>query len=93
MIDGGPGIPVRERERIFDMFHRVQARDQMPAGTGLGLAICKGLVQALDVTIQALAGDGGRGTAMELRLPQPSRSRIVEPGSEAGDAAHAGDDA
>jgi two-component system sensor histidine kinase KdpD len=82
IVDEGAGIPVKERERIFDMFHRVRAKDQQPAGTGLGLAICKGLVEALGGTIQALPGDGGRGTNMEMRLPQPSRSRIVEPGAE-----------
>jgi two-component system sensor histidine kinase KdpD len=82
VIDEGAGIPPKERERIFDMFHRVRAGDQQPAGTGLGLAICKGLVEALGGSIQALPGEGGRGTNMEMRLPQPSRSRIVEPGAE-----------
>jgi two-component system sensor histidine kinase KdpD len=67
------------------MFHRVRAKDQQPAGTGLGLAICKGLVEALGGTIQALPGEGGRGTVMEIRLPQPSRSRVVEPGAERND--------
>ena len=82
VIDEGAGIPTKERERIFDMFHRVRVKDQQPAGTGLGLAISKGLVEALGGTIQALPGESGRGTNMEMRLPQPSRSRIVEPGSE-----------
>jgi two-component system sensor histidine kinase KdpD len=83
VLDEGAGIPAKERERIFDMFHRVRAGDQQPAGTGLGLAICKGLVDALGGTIQALPGEGGRGTNMEIRLPQPSRSRIVQ--AEGGD--------
>ena len=86
VIDEGAGIPPKERERIFDMFHRVRAGDQQPAGTGLGLAICRGLVEALGGSIQALPGEGGRGTNMEIRLPQPSRSRIVEPGAEDDEA-------
>jgi two-component system, OmpR family, sensor histidine kinase KdpD len=82
VIDAGPGIPPKERERIFDMFHRARAKDQAPAGTGLGLSICRGLVEALGGTIEALPGENGVGTNMEIRLPQPLRSRIVEPGGE-----------
>jgi len=85
VVDGGPGIPPKERERIFDMFHRAQAKDQAPAGMGLGLAICKGLVEALGGTIEALPGESGRGTNMEIRLPQPLRSRVVDPGEELED--------
>ena len=37
--DNGPGIPVGERERVFDRFHR---RDGSPGdGSGLGLAIVR----------------------------------------------------
>jgi two-component system, OmpR family, sensor kinase len=37
--DSGPGIPVEERERVFDRFYR--RRDTMVIGNGLGLAIAK----------------------------------------------------
>jgi two-component system OmpR family sensor kinase len=37
--DSGPGIPVEERERVFDRFYR--RRDTMVTGNGLGLAIAK----------------------------------------------------
>jgi two-component system OmpR family sensor kinase len=37
--DSGPGIPVDERERVFDRFYR--RRDAMATGNGLGLAIAK----------------------------------------------------
>ncbi len=40
--DNGDGIPADERERIFEMFHRVHASEI--SGTGLGLAICRRLV-------------------------------------------------
>jgi len=36
--DQGPGIQPRERERVFDRFHRLD-RDRSAAGSGLGLAI------------------------------------------------------
>ena len=41
--DTGPGIPVEDRERIFDRFHR--ASDE-PGGAGLGLAIADAIVRA-----------------------------------------------
>ena len=37
--DSGPGIPVEERERVFDRFYR--RRDTAVTGNGLGLAIAK----------------------------------------------------
>jgi two-component system OmpR family sensor kinase len=37
--DSGPGIPVEERERVFDRFYR--RRDTVVTGNGLGLAIAK----------------------------------------------------
>jgi signal transduction histidine kinase len=37
--DSGPGIPVEERERVFDRFYR--RHDSMVTGNGLGLAIAK----------------------------------------------------
>ena len=38
VCDRGPGIPVEERERVFDRFYRVDATRTMP-GSGLGLAM------------------------------------------------------
>ena len=37
--DSGPGIPVEERERVFDRFYR--RRDTVVTGSGLGLAIAR----------------------------------------------------
>jgi two-component system sensor histidine kinase KdpD len=84
VIDKGPGIPERERELIFDMFYRVKAGDNRIAGTGLGLAICRGLMQAQGGTIQALPGDYGEGTCIELTLPiaEPPEPEAVEDGLE-----------
>lgn len=41
--DDGPGIPVDERERVFDRFYGRTAGDA--AGSGLGLAIAKAVVE------------------------------------------------
>jgi two-component system sensor histidine kinase KdpD len=84
VVDKGPGIPERERELIFDMFYRVKAGDNRIAGTGLGLAICRGLMQAQGGTIQALPGDYGEGTCIELTLPiaEPPEPEAAEDGLE-----------
>jgi len=43
--DEGPGIPVEERERVFEPFHRLEAsRNRDSGGTGLGLTIVRRLV-------------------------------------------------
>ncbi|MES2104696.1 MAG: ATP-binding protein [Pseudomonadota bacterium] len=40
--DDGPGIPLEERERIFDAFYRLdRSRDRATGGFGLGLAIAQ----------------------------------------------------
>lgn len=47
VVDCGPGIPMRDRARIFEPFR--QLGDETTGhhgGAGLGLAICKGLVEA-----------------------------------------------
>lgn len=79
VTDEGSGIPEAERERVFDVFHRVADGDLRPAGTGLGLAIVKGLVEAHDGTVAAAAGPAGRGTAIVIRLPlAPFSSDVSE---------------
>jgi two-component system sensor histidine kinase KdpD len=71
VADQGPGIPEADREKVFDMFYRINQADSQPAGTGLGLAICRGIVEAHGGTIRAEAGLHGAGTAIIIRLPLP----------------------
>ncbi len=48
VADRGPGVPLAERERIFDKFYRVH-REARAAdadrGSGLGLAVSKGVIE------------------------------------------------
>lgn len=45
VCDRGPGIPERDRERIFEKFRRLQpAKDRVP-GTGLGLYIAREIIR------------------------------------------------
>jgi two-component system sensor histidine kinase KdpD len=69
VCDQGPGIPEADRERVFDMFYRVEAADSQTAGTGLGLAICRGIVEAHGGTIKAEPGLHGSGTCIVVHLP------------------------
>ncbi|HOG04299.1 MAG TPA: ATP-binding protein, partial [Accumulibacter sp.] len=43
VCDSGPGIPVDERERVFDRFYRRAQNDE--AGSGLGLAIVRRIAE------------------------------------------------
>ncbi|MDH3753426.1 MAG: HAMP domain-containing histidine kinase [Acidimicrobiia bacterium] len=50
--DDGPGVPVSDRERIFDRFTRLDdARTPDAGGSGLGLAICREIATAHQGTI------------------------------------------
>jgi signal transduction histidine kinase len=44
--DSGPGIPIDERERVFDRFHRSVTTSSEAGGAGLGLAIGDAIVRA-----------------------------------------------
>jgi signal transduction histidine kinase len=47
VIDSGHGVPVTDRERIFDRLVRLdRARDRRSGGSGLGLAIARGFARA-----------------------------------------------
>lgn len=43
--DEGPGVPVVERERVFEKFQRGRAGAKLPTGTGLGLTIAAEIVR------------------------------------------------
>jgi two-component system sensor histidine kinase KdpD len=68
VADSGPGIPAAERERVFDMFHRVSHGDRARTGTGLGLAICRGILAAHGGSVEVLAG-AQPGTTLRFVLP------------------------
>ena len=63
--DRGPGIPLAERERIFEKFYRIsnnQTAQIHPQGLGLGLAICQGCIDAHGghILVEERAGGGAR---------------------------------
>jgi two-component system sensor histidine kinase KdpD len=71
VADHGPGVPVEERERIFEEFARVDARPDA-SGTGLGLAIVHALVTAHGGGVWCEETPGGGATFV---LVMPTRAR------------------
>ena len=67
--DSGIGIPMRERQRIFERFYRVdRARSRDTGGSGLGLAIVRHVAVSHDgqVEVDSLEGVGSTFT---FRIP------------------------
>lgn len=67
--DTGCGIPVEEREKVFDRFYRIYATRYMdPHGTGLGLPIAKTIVTLHGGTVD-LRSEPMLGTTVILTFP------------------------
>jgi two-component system, OmpR family, sensor histidine kinase SenX3 len=69
VADQGLGIPIRDRERIFERFYRVdRARARQTGGSGLGLSIVRNIARAHggDVSVRSVEG---HGSVFSLSLP------------------------
>ncbi len=47
VIDDGPGIPQRDREKIFEPYHRAHRFEGQPASVGLGLTVSRQLARLM----------------------------------------------
>ena len=65
--DDGPGIPVEQRERVFERFYRID--DRVSDGCGLGLAIVKEFTLRLGGRVSLRTPASGRGVAVEVEIP------------------------
>ena len=68
VADTGPGIPLEDRERIFEEFEQTDAGIEQGEGTGLGLALSKRLVELHGGRIWVDAGTDG-GSTFVFALP------------------------
>jgi len=68
MVDRGPGIPVAQRERVFEPFYRAGSATEGHRGSGLGLAIVRGFIEANGgrVWVESLPG---QGTSFVVEFP------------------------
>ena len=67
--DHGPGIPEDEREKVFELFYRVNDEAaRATRGVGIGLALARQLVGQLDGTITVGDTPGG-GASFRVTIP------------------------
>ncbi len=65
--DTGPGIPVAERDRVFDRFYR--GANATASGSGLGLAIVRRIADRHQASIRLEETEPGRGLRITVRWP------------------------
>lgn len=65
--DDGPGIPVEQREQIFEPFHTAGKGRQ---GTGLGLAIVLGVAEEHGARIEVMHSEALGGSRFDLEIPR-----------------------
>lgn|GEM_PF-3052595 len=66
--DNGIGIPEKSRERIFNVFERLHAKEAYE-GSGIGLAACKKIVENLGGKITVESSAEGAGTTFKIVFP------------------------
>ncbi len=67
--DHGPGIPVAERERVFDAFYRIPGNGEQ--GTGLGLSIVKAVTRKLGARIELAWSTDNPERGLRVRIAIP----------------------
>jgi two-component system sensor histidine kinase QseC len=67
VTDDGPGIPLEQRELVFERFYR--GADHAAQGAGLGLAIVRLACKRLGGNVSLEVGPNGRGCQFLVQLP------------------------
>ena len=66
--DRGPGVPLAQRERIFEPFYRLPGASEREGGVGLGLALVKSISERHGGSARCEARPGG-GATFIIELP------------------------
>ncbi|WOD14383.1 sensor histidine kinase [Paraburkholderia kirstenboschensis] len=69
--DTGPGIPLAERDRVFDPFYRTLGSEQV--GSGLGLSIVQAIATRIGADIRLGFSDEGKQTGLSAAVFIPIR--------------------
>jgi len=77
VADTGVGIPVADRERVFEKFERGNPQSR-EAGAGLGLSLVKSLIELHGGSVD-IDSEPGSGTSILCRLPARLRLAAPEP--------------
>ncbi len=72
--DDGPGIPMKFRERAFEMFQTLERRDEVE-GSGMGLALIKRIVASAGGQI-TLTDNAPRGCLFRFTWPKSWRDQV-----------------
>ena len=83
VMDRGPGVPLDERDRIFEPFYRPPGVPPDIRGHGLGLSIARGLAEAQGGSVRFAPRPGG-GSIFALELPAAD-TQAVERESRRGE--------
>lgn len=68
--DSGRGIPLEEREAIFERFHRIRQNDtEYVEGMGIGLELSRTLARLHGGDIRLIDSEPGLGSTFDLDLP------------------------
>jgi two-component system sensor histidine kinase TctE len=65
--DDGIGIPIEERQSVFERFYRVLGTDA--EGSGLGLPIAAEIAELHQASMELLSGRDGRGSLFRIEFP------------------------
>jgi signal transduction histidine kinase len=68
IIDSGPGIPINERDRVFDRLYRLERSRNTP-GYGLGLSLVAAIAKLHQYTIEL--DDACPGLCVTIHIPLP----------------------
>jgi signal transduction histidine kinase len=86
--DNGIGIAPESAGKVFEVFHRLNARTEYP-GNGIGLAICKKIIERYGGRIW-VEPQSGSGSRFKFTLPVPGCGEGKGTVNEIGAAAAAG---
>lgn len=70
--DNGPGIPLTERDRVFDPFYRTLGSEQI--GSGLGLSIVQTIMHRIGAEIHLDFADEVQQTGLSVAVIVPMRN-------------------